>query len=363
MGAEGSTSASASRRIESTRPRLRAGLAGAVAALIVVLFLPTAAGAATSYSNIGSFGESIPSPLGIAVDPSTGNVLVVDSANARVLAFEPSGNSATQVAEFGAGELASPQTIAVDPATGDVYVSDSGSNKILRYHRTATNPPAYAADGTYVSPPQGSEAGEIGSFNSPLAIDPTNGDLLIADTGNLEVARFTGAGAFVNSFDGEGSEGGAFTGLLDLAIDPSGHVYTVNGTADLFGAVTEGRVSKFTSAGTPEGPIPRSAGVQNRPRAVTFDPSSGNLIVASQGESGAPPTLWVYHGSTFVPHACPTPNRPPTPRPLIFAVDGGPSGRLYALTTTTFFGFEGVNSVQVYSPQLEPDLVLDAPST
>jgi DNA-binding beta-propeller fold protein YncE len=342
------------------RPRPHTALLGALAALIAVLFLPAAAGAATSYSRIGSFGEDIAGPTGIAVDPSTGAVLVVDSTNARVLVFEPSGSSVTQVAEFGGGELLTPQTIAVDPANGDVYVSDPNSSKILRYHRTATNPPAYAVDGTYVSPPQGSGAGEIGSFNSPLAIDPTDGDLVIADTGNLDVARFTSAGTFVGSFDGEGSEGGVFTGLLDLAIDPSGHIYTVNGAADIFGAVTEGRVNKFSSTGAPEGPTPNPPAFKSA-RAVAFDSSTGNLVVAVQGESGAPSAFWAYHGSSFVARVA-YPESTAHSAAADLGVDGGPSGRLYALTTTTFFGYEGVNSVQVYSPQLVPDLVLDSPS-
>src|SRR5688500_1592105 len=72
-------------------------------------------------------------PEGIAVDPSSGNVYVADTANHRILVFY--SNNDTFISEWGKfgrgnGTFACPEGIAVDPSSGNVYVADRGNNRI-----------------------------------------------------------------------------------------------------------------------------------------------------------------------------------------------------------------------------------------
>lgn len=348
----------------TTRSSAASRFAGAllVAAFLIGISCGSAQGA-TGYKSEGSAGQgNLSEPSRVAVDASTGDVLVVDSAASKIVVFDNGGPAATQVAEFGAGELASPYGIAIDQSSGDVYVSDAGNARIARYTRTASSPPAYSFDGTYVSPPQGSGTGQIGSFASPIAVDPSDGDLVIADTGNLDVARYDSSGTFVGSFNGEGSEGGVFTSLLDLTVDSTGHVYTVSGSLDsLFETVAEGRVEEFSSTGAPEGPLGNAPGLAHA-RAIAFDSNSGNVVVAAQGEepfSGVP-SLLVFNGGSLS-GTYTYPQETAGSGAVGLAVGGDSSHRLYALTTMSPFAF-GVTSVQVFGSFLSPDLVLDPPS-
>lgn len=357
--------------------RLARVLGTLLAAMCLLGALAATAQAATSYESAGGFAEAEPEdpsgvfhkPTAIAVDDSTGDVLVVDSehfsgAPGRVFVFDDGGAAASVIGEFGNGELSAPYGIAIDQTNGDVYVSDAGTNRIVRYTRTATTPPTYAPDPSFVSPGLGSGSGEIGSFRSPIAVDPTNGDLLVADTGNLDVARFTSSGAFVGSFNGEGSEGGPFTSLLDLTVDPAGHIYTVNGSIEfLFENVTEGRVDKFSAAGTPEGSV-GAPGALSTALSVAFDPTAGNLLVALQGEivvGEAPPSsLMVYHGEALIGKVA-YPDATENGRPVGLAVDGGASGRVYGLVAAPYLSLAD-NSVQTFNPILVPEVEIDTPT-
>ena len=352
-----------------TRPGVRVGWAvalttAALACLLLMAVGTTSASAATGYESTGSFAEGNPSlPTAVAVDDSTGDVLVAAGdlfgSEGRVVIFEGSGPGATQIGEFGNGELLGPMSIAIDQTTGDAYVADAGHNRIVRYTRTSSAPPAYALDPTYVGPAQGSAPGQIGDFGSPLAIDPTNGDLLVADRGNLDVARFTPAGTFVRSFDDAGSEGGAFTSLLSLAVDPAGHIYTVSGeVAFIFETVTGGRVEKFSATGSPEGRLGGSGDLSSA-RSIAVDPHSGNVIVVEQTEifSGVS-FLTVYHGGNFVAKI-PYPGSTAGSAVLGLAVDGGTNNRLYAVAAPTALA---TSSIQVFEPFLVPDVAIDQPT-
>jgi DNA-binding beta-propeller fold protein YncE len=350
----------------SGMPSLRfLAAASALVAILAVLSGPVSAEAATSYANSGEFGsEAFAQPTRIAVDDQTGNVLVVDSGQNLVQVYDSAGPSATLLTSFGGGELSSPYGIAVDQTTHKVYVTDPGGNRIVRYESDGGDPPTYTPDNSFVSPVQGSEAqnGQIGSFSSSLAVDPTNGDLLVADVGNRYVSRFTSSGGFVSSFNGEGSAGGAFTRLLDLAVVPGGEIYVVaDGIEEpVLNYMSGSRVVRFAADGTSSGSL--GAGNLDSARSIASDPGSGNVIVATGGGyEQTSSTLRVFHNGSFL-FSIPYPSiQSVIPQGL--AVDGGSSGRLYAPIKKTFFNAYGVVSVQVFDPVPLPDLVLDPPAT
>lgn len=325
---------------------------------LVCLLLASSAQAATGYQGAGSFAEGgFAKPSRVAVDAASGDVLVVDTGDDRVQVFDSGGSSATLLASFGAGELSAPYGIAIDQSDGDVYISDAGNNRVARYSTDGAASPTYTLDGTYGSPAPGSGAGEIGSFASPIAVDPTSGDLLVADRGNLRVSRFDSSGAFINGFDGASSAAGAFTSLLDIAVDDAGNPYVVaNGSVDeLFATAFGSRVLGFNPDGSLREEL--GAGTLGEARAVTFDGKSGNVLVATGGGAfglGGALTLRSFHdgapGESTAYTVAET-------APLGLAVDDAHAGRVYGLVgvTESIFGVSGI-SVQAFDPVTIPEV-------
>jgi DNA-binding beta-propeller fold protein YncE len=340
------------------------GLAVLLAGVFAAVLGASIATAATTYKSTGSFGNGTLSgnPTKIAVDNSTGNIIVADSPNNRVAVFDSGGPSAVLLAEIGVGELSGPFGVAVDQTSHAVYVTDSGNNRIVKYTSNGANPPVYTPV-AFLSPGQGSEAGQVQSFASPIAVDPTNGDLLIADSGAQRVSRFTSGGGIVSSFNGADSSGGPFVHLLDVAVDAAGNTYVVDLVSGeiSFAGVIEGstRVEQFSPAGVSKGAFGSES--LSKSRSITVDSKTGNVIVATQGEFEGLSALHVFHnGSLLAEFAYPEETR--SAAAVGLAVDGGSSGRLYALTTRTFFENFGISAVQAYDPVALPDVVLNPAS-
>src|SRR6516164_7357860 len=159
-------------------------------------------------NGIGNHGFN--QPIGLAVDPASGNLYVADAGNNRILRFpSPFSNPANFTPDavlgqadfttFGASSsssgLSQPEALAFDTA-GNLWVADSGNNRVIRY-------PASVLDGR--SAPQadivvgqkdfgfsGASLSPTG-FSSPrgVALDPQN-NLYVADTGNARVLHFKG---------------------------------------------------------------------------------------------------------------------------------------------------------------------------
>ena len=81
----------------------------------------------TFVSEWGSLGGVPGAPVGVAVDPTTGDFYVTDSIfGNRVMKFDSTGAFLSQWGAFGTGdgEFDVPLGVAVDATTGDVYVAD-----------------------------------------------------------------------------------------------------------------------------------------------------------------------------------------------------------------------------------------------
>jgi len=160
---------------------------------------------------------------GVAVDPATGLVYVDDRTYVAV--YEPSGapvEVAGQPLRIGVGSLADAYGAAA--FGGRIYVPDAGSDtvKVFEPSVSATTPVATIAH----------------SFSSlvdaALAVDPTNGHLVVADNSQpgyehpgAALYEFESSGSFLgklacNPVDGEPS---------GLAFDASGHLYVTNGNS------------------------------------------------------------------------------------------------------------------------------------
>src|SRR5215475_14671373 len=178
-------------RLGGEGPPRVARIAGAVGALTFAL------GAATAHASLlspvstfgtpGSGNGQFQSPLGVAVQASSGNVFVVDSGNARVEKFFPDGSF---ISAFGQGQLSSPRGIATD-SLGKVYVSDAGTNTVQKFD----------AKGNLVSTIDGTSAPQ-GHFQSlgGVAVDQAN-NLWVADFNTANVIAFDSKGNFVRQWN------------------------------------------------------------------------------------------------------------------------------------------------------------------
>jgi hypothetical protein len=271
-----------------------------------------------------------------------------------VFAADPLGTYLTSISTAG-----TPYSIAVDQAEDAIYVSETGTAQIARYLSDRKATPTYTLDPTFKSPKQGEGAGEVGNFASPIAVDPTTHDLLVGDTGNNRVSRFDASGAFLSSFDGEGSDGGAFTGILDLEVAADGDVYVVNGfVQSYYGSVEMSRVVWFHPDGTAAGSLTTSE--VEHARSIAIDPVSDDLFVSTQGgpfaEFFGPTQIRAFAGGTFR-FVVPFPDAVGASATVGLAVDAGSSGRLYALTAsqeTPCCGHIGTDSVQAFKPSAVP---------
>ncbi|HEY6760579.1 MAG TPA: hypothetical protein VI318_13865 [Baekduia sp.] len=325
-------------------------------ATLVVGFCATAAHAAlpTGYGPVGSFGQwgtglgSLTQPTRLAVDDATGNILVADAGDGSVQVFANDGaTSASAIEQFGSAELNAPYGIAIDQSNGAVYVSDSGTSTIVRYISDGAATPTYTVDPTFTSPALGSGPGDIGSFSAPLAVDPSNHDLIVGDSGNLRVSRYSPTGTFLSSFTGADTAGGPFTGIMDLAAG-NGVVYVEDGLDPAFGGTV--RVERFDGSGASTG----SVAAPNALLALAVDGTQNRLVAGSSAFDRAP-DLVTFAGvdqSTSAPfpaaysgYAVPG-----------VAIDNGASKRAYAITTNTF----GSLVVEVLLPA--PGVAIDPPS-
>ncbi len=285
-------------------------LGACLAFLLALGFGAASALAITGYAPVGEFGNGSVGqvPTGIAIDNATGHVLVADPEDKRIVVFESGEPGAAVLTTFGEGELTSPNGIAIDQSTGNVYVSDAGANRIVRFTSDGAPVPTYTLDLGYTSPAQGAAAAQVGSFASPLAIDPLTGDLLVADTGNLRVERFDSGGAFLGSFDGASTPSGAFTSLFSIATGPDGTIYLIaDGTIEPYFAIVEGSiVESFAPDGTLD-EVMRGGGGQTSElgfaRTVAYDPRLENVLVTTDGSIIGPnlfPMLVTLHGGKTV---------------------------------------------------------------
>ena len=273
-------------------------------------------------------GVELNSPDGIALDSRGAQVhlYIADTVNSRVLAWQDvssyqTGDSPTLilgqpgpqysgVLGIGAKGFNAPVGLAVDPTTGNLYVADYGDNRVLRFPSPFDNPGQVAPDAVYgqanfTTFTAGATAAS--TLKQPRAVTfDASGNLWVADSGNNRVLRFS-AGSLNNpapvsadlvigqkDFLSSQADGGSTVSAagLDLpsglAVDSQNNLYVADGNntrvlrfaapvaANNAAASAVWGQNNFTSRGVP---LQASSTTMNGPAGIAVD-VNGNLYVA-----------------------------------------------------------------------------------
>ena len=134
-----------------------------------------------AYGSFGRAAGQFNGPQGVAVD-HTGRVIVADQGNNRLVVLGFDGEEFDYLDSVEAG-FSEPTGVAVD-AAGCIYVADMGNNRVV----------VLDPEGSFLTEHAEPNDGYTGPFNAPrgVAIE-ADGDLVVADTGNRRVVTVRGA--------------------------------------------------------------------------------------------------------------------------------------------------------------------------
>ena len=129
-----------------------------------------------SWGGKGRGTGSFVTPMGITVD-GNGSVYVADSKMRRVQKFDPQGRFLAAFTD----RLVYPVDVAIDPYSGNLLVLDAASHLIWEMNPTGQNLRSYGGPGK-----------SSGQFVEPYGISADGGsNIFVADTGNSRVQKFS----------------------------------------------------------------------------------------------------------------------------------------------------------------------------
>src|SRR5712692_7888633 len=154
---------------------------------------------------------TLSSPNALAID-SEGHLFVSDTSNNRVLGWKSAASFQNDTAAdlwlgqptaqhsnplgIGVKGFVFPLGLAVEPATGNLFVADLGNNRVLRFPKPFANPSRVEPDAVYGQPDFNTRAANssgitASTMNGPrgMAFDHS-GNLWVADSGNHRILRY-----------------------------------------------------------------------------------------------------------------------------------------------------------------------------
>ncbi len=178
-------------------------------------------GAKREYHTFETDDSPFLSPIDLAIDRTRDTIYVTDSAAGTVRIFTDEGK--TPAGALGTGELERPTGVAVNPVTDELLVVDTKQNAVYRYDLgTNTLKGHFGVNGS-----------DDGEFNFPTNISVTrDGTILVTDTMNFRVQIFTPAGEFRRKFGRAGDTPGFFSKPRGVATDSDGNIYVVDAMHD-----------------------------------------------------------------------------------------------------------------------------------
>ncbi|MDH4099376.1 MAG: FG-GAP-like repeat-containing protein [Nitrospirota bacterium] len=242
-----------------------------------------------------------------------GNLLVgyTSESGGYVSLYSSTGSFIKYIGD-GVGQFAMPTAITVDPSNGNIYVVDSIRNTVY----------IFDANGNYLSqfgeygPGYYDATGFHNQFDYPVAItfDAVRREVLVGDQGNYRVKVFNPAGNYLRQFGKEGLDGswifgpvnperliGRFSKLQGLTVDGQSQVYVVDSfqcAVQVFDSASGNALTVFSDYG-------KGSGQLKTPVDITID-GMNRLFLADWNNS----RLAVYQVITGVPSSNTAPTAP-----------------------------------------------------
>jgi len=268
------------------RPHRAAGFVSALLVLSAGWWLwglgLRAASVGAAYTDVAYWleagGKPFSDPFAVTVDSRSGNVLVTDARNQRVVVMKPDGGFLRELGSEGSGpgKLEKPTGVAVGP-DGSIYVADYDQDRIRKFTGSGAFLLEWGRPGT-----------GPGEFDAPngIAVD-AKGRVHVADFGNKVVKVFDDEG---NSLHAIGTPGQSEAGKLNYPTD----IEIVVGGGILVADAYNHRLQRFSRTGEAEvawGPQllrlpPHPEGGAQRlhvPTGVAMSPDGALIHVADSG--------------------------------------------------------------------------------
>jgi DNA-binding beta-propeller fold protein YncE len=170
-------------------------------------------------------------PRGVDVNTSNGRIYVLDWWNNRIQRWDADGTSPISFGFRGVrsepGSLSFAQALAIQQSTGRIFVANRELNEIE----------VFDAAGNFVTR-WGKLGSGTGQLRQPqgLAFSPVDGTLLVADSTNNRIQRFSidagGNGTFLASYGSTGTAAGQFKTPTGISVAADGTIWvadTING--------------------------------------------------------------------------------------------------------------------------------------
>jgi sugar lactone lactonase YvrE len=211
---------------------------------------------------------------------------------------------------LGDGQLNEPWGVAVAP-NGDIYVADTWNHRVQRFDPTGRFLGKWGRFDN--APVTGATAGAEPFFYGPRGISiGLDGDLLVTDTGNKRLLRFSLAGEYLGALGSGGVSAEQWNEPVGIAPDTNGTLLV----ADTWNQRVKRLDRRFAAISTWRVPDWRSEAVTDKP---FLDVEDGGTVFAGDPAGGR---VWMFEPSgrligTLVLPALPS----GTPRPLGIAID------------------------------------------
>ncbi|MDR2675521.1 MAG: immunoglobulin domain-containing protein, partial [Opitutaceae bacterium] len=248
-------------------------------------------------------------PSGLAVD-AAGDVYVANAGGGTVRKLAFSGTQVTTLALTDAAGTVSdlfikPSGIAV-AGTGTIYIADTGDHVIYKFPEGGSLDTLTVLAGLSGSAGYADTAGGAGAlFNAPggLALDSSQQNLYVADTGNHRIRKITLAGGTVSTV---AADADCFNAPLAVAVDQNDNIYVADSGNDVVRIITpDGGISTLAGAvgegGARDGA--REAARFNQPSALVLDASGMLYVLDAASDTVRKLTIQNRNVETIAGHA------------------------------------------------------------
>ena len=174
-----------------------------------------------AYYPFSSDKSKLISPIDVAIDENRGTTYVTDSQGGIVKIFKDRGRKL--VGEIGKGVLQRPTGIAVNPDTSELIVVDTKLATIFRYDLNN-----HQLKGLF-----GGRGSADGQLNYPTHVCVTgDGNIFVTDALNFRIQVFSAEGKFLKKFGSAGDNPGYLARPRGVAVDSDVNIYVVDGLFD-----------------------------------------------------------------------------------------------------------------------------------